>query len=134
MKSALMVNVMISVQRDRRDRDRKSWKFSIIIFEFETKKIFSITLDEDKLVIVYNDKSQEIVEVNNPQLQQIKAVVENQPNQTLSFSELRDNSTSSSLGNNKLYQGIVIGALSGVILVGLALVLIVRKKSSSKKN
>src|SRR5437588_39485 len=73
---------------------------------FETKKIFSITLDEDKLVIVYNDKSQEIVEANNAQLRQIKKMVENQPNRQLSFSELQDNSVNSSPGNNKLYQGI----------------------------
>jgi len=101
---------------------------------FETKKIFSIALDEDKLIITYNDKSQEIVEINNSQLQQIKEVVENQPNQKLFFSELQNNTANSSPNNNKLYQGLVIGVLSGIILVGIALIFIVRKKSSSKKN
>ena len=91
-------------------------------------------MDEDKLIITYNDKSQEIVEINNSQLQQIKEVVENQPNQKLFFSELQNNTANSSPNNNKLYQGLVIGVLSGIILVGIALIFIVRKKSSSKKN
>jgi len=101
---------------------------------FESKNIFSITLNKDKLIIVYNDKSQEIVEVNNPQLQQIKEMIQNQPNRKLSFSELQNKVTNSSPNNSKLYQGLIIGVLSGVILVGLALILVVRKKSSSKKN
>ncbi|CAG8680310.1 10002_t:CDS:1, partial [Ambispora leptoticha] len=101
---------------------------------FETKKIFSITLDEDKLVIVYNDKSQEIVEVNNSQLRQIKKIVEKQPNQRLSFSELQDKTVNSSPDNSKLYQGLAIGILSGIILVTLALIFASRKKPSSKKS
>ena len=105
---------------------------------FQSKDISSITLlHGDKLLIVYNDKSQEITEIDNSQLQQIKTMVKNQPNQSLSFSELQDNDTtnSSSQGNsNKLYYGLIIGVISGIVLTALALIFTSRKKSSSKKG
>ena len=88
---------------------------------FKTKNILSITLEGDELVITHNDKSQEVVEINNSQMQLMKAVVQNQPNQSLSFSELQNDNTNNSSpqgNNNKLYYGIAIGVISGIILVG----------------
>jgi len=100
---------------------------------FKTKKISSITLEDEELVIIYNDKSQKIAKVNDSQLQLIKAVVQNQPNQSLSFSELQDNTANSSpqVNNSKLYYGLVI-IISGIILVVLALIFASRKKTSKK--
>jgi hypothetical protein len=102
---------------------------------FKTKNIFSITVEGEKLVIVYNDKSQQVREVDNYQLLQIKAAVQNWPNQQLSFSELQgENATNSfpQANNNKLYYGIAIGTISGIVLVVLALIFVSRKKTSKK--
>jgi hypothetical protein len=104
---------------------------------FETWNIHSIALEGDNLVIVYNDnnKGQEVVKVNNRQLQLIKSVVKKQPGQSLSFSELQNNNNSSpNSRNNNLYQVLAIGIVSGIILIGLVLVLTNKKKTSRKVN
>jgi len=99
---------------------------------FLENAIKKITIDNGKLIIEYNgDKEKKTLAVNNQELQQIQQVIKNHNRQSLSLSELKssNNSAMPSKNNNFLYLALTIG---GVILVGLTLILVIRKKSSRK--
>jgi len=99
---------------------------------FLENAIKKITIDNGKLIIEYNgDKEKKTLAVNNQELQQIQQVIKNHNRQSLSLSELKssNNSAMPSKNNNFLYVALTIG---GVILVGLTLILVIRKKSSRK--
>lgn len=96
--------------------------------------IYRITIENGKLVIEHNSsKERKILEADDQELQQIQQVIQNQNRQSVSLSELTTNSNSATPNgdNNSLYIGIIVGA---VTLAALALILVVRKKSPSKKD
>src|SRR4051812_49060783 len=50
---------------------------------FRENNIYSITLVEDKLLIIYNDNRKETILIDNQQLQLIKTLAQEQDNKTL---------------------------------------------------
>ncbi|CAI2190726.1 10310_t:CDS:2, partial [Funneliformis geosporum] len=84
---------------------------------FLTYHITKITLDNGKLVVEY-DNSQKGQKVNNSELEKYKKLIQNQPNHSLSLSDLQNNSDSNSTKNpdHKLAIGLALGA--GAVILG----------------
>jgi len=103
-------------------KPKNDWSEDQIEKYFRDNDIHSISLDGDKLVIEYNDKSKgkEITEAKNPQLQLIKHLVEQAENHSLTFSKPQQpiNPSQSNPNNDKLVIGLAVGA-GAVILVGI---------------
>jgi hypothetical protein len=93
------------------------------------KKISKISLENDKLIIVYNDNTKKVVESEDQQLQKYRQYIKNLPHQSLSLSDLQKNDTNNSStpdqSNTVIYIGLIAGAF---ILGGIFVYFLVRKK------
>jgi len=93
--------------------------------------ITKISLENDKLVIEYNNKTIQKVETENQEQQKYHQIIRSLPSKSLSLSELQNSSNSSVPGkNNNLVTGLVVGVIGGVALTGIIALLLSRKKKN----
>ncbi|CAI2200101.1 1841_t:CDS:2, partial [Funneliformis geosporum] len=86
---------------------------------FLTYHITKITLNNGQLVVEYDNSQKGQKEVNKSELEKYKELIQNQPNHSLSLSDLQDNSDSNSTTKNpdhKLVIGLVLG--TGAVILG----------------
>jgi len=98
------------------------------------KNITKIVLENNKLVIEYNDNKKKTIENEGQELQKYRQIIKDLPNQQLSLSDLKnDDSANISTNNgNNLYKGLAIG--TGVVILAGMVVYFVRKRFKKKNN
>jgi len=105
---------------------------SQILQYFVAKNIKKIALNNDKLIIEYNDNTTKAIEKNkDQQLQKYYQLIQSLPSQSLSLNELQNNNTNNSIAstpnknNTVIYISLAIGAF---VLGGIFVYFLTRKK------
>jgi len=88
-----------------------------IIFQyFQQKNIKSIRLENDKLIIKYNNSTTESKEASNNELQRTKSYLQKIGKSELFLSDLERNNNQSPKSNKVFYIGL---AIVGILIVGI---------------
>jgi len=101
---------------------------------FLTHHIKKITLENGKLIIEYNNHDKKATEMENRELQQYRQLIQSQPNQSLSLTDLQTNinPSTSNQENNNLYKGLAVGVIGGVILIGIIVYSLSHRRKKEK--
>ncbi|CAI2200388.1 7120_t:CDS:2, partial [Funneliformis geosporum] len=91
-----------------------------IVSYFIAKNISKISLENDKLIIEYKDHTKKVIENEDQELQKYHQIIQTLPNQSISFSDLQNNTNNLSTPNQNnpaIYVSLALGAfvLGGVL-------------------
>ena len=119
-------NLNHTCSKDKQPAEREN-----VLNYFKTHNIKSIKLENNKLVIEYNDSQTESKEIKDSVSQQIKSYAERLGVKQLSLSDLEQSSNGSN--SPKSNKGIYIGLAGvGVLVVGIVAWLLVRNKNKEE--